>query len=116
MEIISVIFLIIGGLFFLLGGLGVLRMPDTFNRIQAGTKATTLGAFALLFGVLVYSIYAGYSSEWIFKIILIIVFIAISNPIGSSALAKATYRAYGKPDNIVQDDLEEFMGGPEDVN
>lgn len=45
MEIISYIFLTIGGLFFLLGGLGVLRMPDTFNRIQAGTKATTLGAF-----------------------------------------------------------------------
>lgn len=115
MEIISIIFLIIGGLFYLLGGLGVLRMPDTFNRIQAGTKATTLGAFALLFGVLLYSVSAGMSSEWIFKIILIIVFIAISNPIGSSALAKATYRANGAPDNVVQDDLEELMGGTEDV-
>ncbi len=51
MEIISYIFMIIGGLFYLLGGLGVLRMPDVFNRIQAGTKATTLGAFALLVGI-----------------------------------------------------------------
>ena len=116
MEIISIVFLIIGGLFYLLGGLGVLRMPDTFNRIQAGTKATTLGAFALLIGVLVYSISAGFTSEWIFKIILIIIFIVISNPIGSSALAKATYKAYGKPSNVVKDDLEELLGGTEDVN
>lgn len=116
MEIISVVFLVIGGLFYLLGGLGVLRMPDTFNRIQAGTKATTLGAFALLIGVMIYSISAGFSSDWIFKIILIIVFIAISNPIGSSVIAKATYRAFGKPDNVVQDDLEELLGGTEDVN
>ena len=116
MEIISVIFLVIGGLFYLLGGLGVLRMPDTFNRIQAGTKATTLGAFALLLGVLFYSISAGFTSEWIFKTLLIIVFIAISNPIGSSALAKATYRAHGAPDNVVQDDLAELMGGTKDVD
>lgn len=116
MEIVSIIFMVIGGLFYLLGGLGVLRMPDTFNRIQAGTKATTLGAFALLLGVLFYSISAGFTSEWIFKIALIIIFIVISNPIGSSALAKATYRAYGSPDNIVQDDLEELLGGTEDVN
>ena len=116
MGIVSVIFLVIGGLFYLLGGLGVLRMPDTFNRIQAGTKATTLGAFALLIGVLAFSISEGLSSEWIFKIILIIIFIVISNPIGSSALAKATYKAFGKPDNVVQDDLEELFGGAEDVN
>jgi multicomponent Na+:H+ antiporter subunit G len=116
MEIISVIFLVIGGLFYLLGGLGILRMPDTFNRIQAGTKATTLGAFALLLGVLFYSISAGLGSDWILKIMLIIVFIAISNPIGSSALAKATYIAYGKPNNVVQDDLEELLGGTKDVD
>ena len=114
MEIISIIFLIIGGLFYLLGGLGVLRMPDTFNRIQAGTKATTLGAFALLIGVLFYSISEGLTSEWIFKILLIIVFIAISNPIGSSVLAKAAYKANGQPDNLVHDDLKELFGGATD--
>lgn len=116
MEIISVVFLVIGGLFYLLGGLGVLRMPDTFNRIQAGTKATTLGAFALMLGVLFYSFAQGFSTEWLFKIVLIITFIAISNPIGSSALAKAAYKAFGKPDNVVQDDLEELFGGKDDVN
>ena len=108
MEIISYIFMIIGGLFYLLGGLGVLRMPDVFNRIQAGTKATTLGAFALLVGI-------GISHpEWLLKVALIIVFIAISNPIGSSVLAKAAYKANGQPDNLVHDDLKDLFGGATD--
>ncbi len=99
MEIISYIFLIIGGIFFFLGGLGVLRMPDTFNRIQAGTKATTLGAFSILVGI-------GFAHpSWIFKLILIIVFIAISNPIGSSVIARATYKSNNIPTNLVQDDM-----------
>ncbi|MBN2300313.1 MAG: monovalent cation/H(+) antiporter subunit G [Acholeplasmataceae bacterium] len=101
MEIVSYVFLIIGGIFFFLGGLGVLRMPDTFNRIQAGTKATTLGAFSVLIGI-------GFAHpDWAFKLILIIVFIAISNPIGSSVIARATYKSNNIPQNLVQDDMAE---------
>ncbi len=99
MTIVSYVFLVIGGLFFLLGGLGVLRMPDTFNRIQAGTKATTLGAFSILIGL------AFANPSWTLKIVLIIVFIIISNPIGSSAIAKASYKSKNIPTNLVQDDL-----------
>ncbi|XMB86399.1 monovalent cation/H(+) antiporter subunit G [Mycoplasmatota bacterium WC44] len=102
------IFLIIGASFYLLGGLGVLRMPDTFNRIQAGTKATTLGAFATLVGV-------GLSNPaWLPKVILIIILIALTNPIGSSSLAKAAYLSTKKPSNLVQDDLEELYKEGED--
>ena len=107
MTIASSVFLVIGGLFYFLGGLGILRMPDVFNRIQAGTKATTLGAFSILIGV-------GISHpEWMLKVVLIIIFIALSNPIGSSVLAKAAYKSGIKPDNLVQNDLEEFIGGGE---
>ena len=108
MEIVSYIFMIIGGLFYLLGGLGILRMPDTFNRIQAGTKATTLGAFSLLIGIGIAN------PDWLLKVFLIIIFIAISNPIGSSALAKATYKSCVLPSNLVQNDLKELLGGEED--
>lgn len=108
MEIVSNVFMILGAVFYLLGGLGVLRMPDTFDRIQAGTKASTLGAFALLIGVGIAN------PAWGFKIFLIILFIVISNPVGSSALAKATYACGCKPDNLVQDDLKELFGGDDD--
>ncbi len=106
MTIVSYIFLIIGGLFFLLGGLGVLRMPDTFNRIQAGTKATTLGAFSIMIGVAFGAAAVG-EWTWIPKLLIIIVFIVISNPVGSSAIAKATYQSKNIPDNLVQDDLKD---------
>ncbi len=105
MEIVSTVFLVIGGVFYLLGGLGILRMPDTFNRIQAGTKATTLGAFALLIGVGIAN------PEWFLKVAIIIIFIALGNPIGSSALAKATYKSGNIPSNLVQDDMKELHGG-----
>ena len=43
--------ILIGGAFLLLGGLGIYRMPDVYNRLQAGTKATTLGGMSLILGV-----------------------------------------------------------------
>jgi len=48
---------IAGGLFVagatlaLLAGVGVLRMPDVFTRMQASTKASTLGLGCLLVGL-----------------------------------------------------------------
>ena len=91
MSIAASIFMLIGGVFLAIGGFGVFRMPDVFNRIQAGTKATTLGAFSLILGV-------GLANPaWLVKIALIIVFIAVTNPVGSSALARAAHRAGIKP-------------------
>jgi len=101
MVITSYIFLIIGGLFYMLGGLGVLRMPDTFNRIQAGTKATTLGSFSIMIGIFFAE------PTWVLKVVVIIIFIAISNPIGSSVIARATHRSPHRPTNLVVDELKE---------
>ena len=91
MNTVSYILMILGGVFLAIGGFGVFRMPDVYNRIQAGTKATTLGAFALILGVGVAN------PGWLVKILLIIVFIAITNPVGSSTLARAAHRAGVKP-------------------
>jgi multicomponent Na+:H+ antiporter subunit G len=99
MIITSYILMIIGAVFLALGGFGVFRMPDVFNRIQAGTKATTLGAFALILGV-------GFAQpDWFLKIAIIIVFIAITNPVGSSTLARAAYKS-GVPATLLQKQKE----------
>ena len=42
MELFGEIITGIGVLFLLLGNFGILRLPDVYNRIQAGTKASTL--------------------------------------------------------------------------
>ena len=79
--------LFLGTLFLLLGGLGLYRMPDTFTRIQAGTKATTLGTLLALFGV------ALMMPAWAIKLFLIILFIMFTNPLSSQYLARAAHRA-----------------------
>lgn len=102
MSTVGYIFMIIGGIFYALGGFGIFRMPDVFNRIQAGTKATTLGTFSLLIGI-------GFANPtWFLKIILIIIFISLTNPIGSSVLSRAAYLSGVKPVNSDIDELAEI--------
>lgn len=48
---ISVVFIGIGVAFDFFGCLGLLRLPDVYNRLQAATKSVTLGTWSILFGV-----------------------------------------------------------------
>ncbi len=89
-EIIGGALIFIGSIFLFLGGLGILRMPDIYNRLQAGTKATTLGGMSLLLGVGFLKLEDDWT--WMLKIAIIIIFIAFSNPISSHALARAMYK------------------------
>ncbi len=84
-------FIVLGAIFLFLGGLGIVRMPDIYSRLQAGTKASTLGAMSLIFGV------GLLEPQWLVKSIVIIVFIGLSNPISSHALARGSYRHKIKP-------------------
>lgn len=87
MRIIADLFLLVGAAFCLLGAIGLLRMPDVYNRIQAGTKAVTLGALAFLIGV------ALLMPGWWPKLAVIAGFILLTNPIGSSTIARAIHLA-----------------------
>ena len=84
-EIIGNLFLIIGALFLFSAGLGVLRMPDTYNRIQTGTKATTLGTIMILVGI------ACLHPSWAWKLVILIFFVMLTNPVSSHALARAAH-------------------------
>jgi len=80
------VFLVIGALFLFLGSLGVLRMPDVYNRMQAGTKATTLGVLSILIGT------AFYQPMWIPKLIVMGLFLVFTAPISSHNLARAAHK------------------------
>ncbi len=86
-EVIGIVMIIIGAVFLFLGALGVIRMPDVYNRMQAGTKATTLGALSVIMGVGIYH------PAWIFKTGIISLFILLTNPVSSNALARASHNA-----------------------
>ena len=51
LTILGYVFISVGVVFLFLGALGIVRMPDIFTRIQAGTKASTLGAMGTIVGV-----------------------------------------------------------------
>ncbi len=85
LEIIGAILVLLGSIFLFLGALGLVRMPDLFNRIQAGTKASTLGTLLSLIGLLLIT------PEWWGKLILLMIFILITNPVSSHVLARAAH-------------------------
>jgi len=94
MEILKYIgagLIILGSIFLFLGALGIFRMPDLYNRLQAGTKASTLGAMSLILGV-------GFlQPEWLIKTFIIVVFIAVANPLSSHVIARSAYKNNLKP-------------------
>src|SRR6056297_2262130 len=99
------VLIIIGSIFLLLGSLGILRMPDLYNRIQAGTKATTLGAISSIIGV------GLVNPNWFFKTLIIAIFIVLTNPIGSHSIARSSYKSGLKPE--LQSEIDEYK--PENI-
>jgi len=91
MELLADIFLVIGCAFITIGSLGLLRMPDVYNRLQAGTKAATLGAMALLLGI------GLHHPDWWPKLLVIAGFVLFTNPVGSSTIARAARISGIKP-------------------
>ncbi len=91
MRLIADLFLLLGAAFLLLGALGLVRMPDVYNRIQAGTKAVTLGSVSFLLGV------AFLHPAWWAKVLCVGGFILFTSPVGSSTIARAVYLAGVRP-------------------
>jgi len=99
---IGLFLIVLGSIFLFLGGLGIYRMPDLYDRLQAGTKASTLGAMSLILGVGFLQMAqvmpdGSLQTNWLVKAIILVVFIALSNPISSHALARGAYKNGIKP-------------------
>ncbi|MGV6872721.1 monovalent cation/H(+) antiporter subunit G [Pseudochelatococcus sp. B33] len=85
-EILGSIVVLLGAVFLFSAGLGVLRMPDAFTRIQAGTKATTLGNLLVMLGLGIHN------PDWALKLLLVAGFVLMTNPVSSHALSRAAHR------------------------
>jgi len=80
--------LIVLGLFFdLFGAIGLVRLPDVYNRLQAATKCVTLGTCLVLAGVFVH---AGVSALGV-KALLCALFILLTSPVGAHAIARGAH-------------------------
>ncbi len=92
----------LGSIFSFLGGLGIYRMPDLYDRLQAGTKASTLGGMSLILGIGFLQMAqvmpdGSLQTNWFVKAFILVIFIALSNPISSHALARGAYKNGIKP-------------------
>lgn len=101
LDIITAILLILGAVFVLIAGLGVLRMPDIFLRLSATSKAGTLGVGLMLAATVLY-FDAGIAA----RALATIVFLLLTTPVAAHRIGRAAYLT-GAPlwEGTVQDEL-----------
>ena len=88
-EVTTWALLMAGSVFAVIGGIGLLRLPDLFSRMHAAGITDTLGAGLLLAGLMVH---AGFSLVT-FKLICVLFFMLVASPTSTHALAKAALAA-----------------------
>ena len=86
-EWVTAVLLLVGVTFMFLAAIGVVRMPDLFTRLQTTSKATTLGAGCVFFSVALHFADFGVA----FRVLLIISFFFLTNPVAAHMIARAAY-------------------------
>ncbi|NLE95113.1 MAG: cation:proton antiporter [Dehalococcoidia bacterium] len=112
----TITYVLIGiGLFFnLMAGVGLLRFPDVYTRLHAGTKCTTFGSIFLIGAVVLQAVAAWISGGWgspdsmlALRGVIALAAVLLTNPAGAHAIARAAHRSGVKPARAIVDDLEE---------
>ena len=103
-RIIIDVLMVIGLVFCVAGVKGLIKMPDTFSRMQASTCISTLGAIGVLLGALLYAIFVMGSAGTAVKIVVIALMIIVTNPIGAHSIAKGAYKAGIRPEKPMEVD------------
>jgi multicomponent Na+:H+ antiporter subunit G len=91
--ILSGVLICLGIFFMLVGSIGILKLQDFYTRTHAISKSDALGVMFVVVGLIVYE---GFTQNSL-KLLFIVVFIFLANPIGSHALARAAMRNGIKP-------------------
>jgi multicomponent Na+:H+ antiporter subunit G len=92
-ELLASAFLVSGAFFVLVGGIGVLRMPDLYTRMHAASVTETMGTLLLMIGLM---ILAGWSLPG-FKLFATLLFLLFTGPVAAYAVANTALIAGVKP-------------------
>ncbi|API90610.1 MULTISPECIES: monovalent cation/H(+) antiporter subunit G [Bacillota] len=95
LNLLVALFVLAGTFFILSASIGVVRFPDVYTKLHAATKASTLGIAFILIGAFTYlylehSIVSG-------KLLLAIVFIMLTAPVGAHMMGRAAHTSGVKP-------------------
>lgn len=88
-ELAAQILIAVGLAFDLFGCIGLVRLPDVYNRVQAATKCVTLGTCLILGGTALYGVTAAMG----IKALLCAVFILLTSPVAAHAIARGAYKS-----------------------
>ncbi len=91
---------LVGGLFMIVGAVGLIRLPDVFTRMHGSSVSDTLGGGLILIGLIVI---AGFSLIAV-KLAFLILFFGLMSPVSTHAIARAALHAGVKP--VLADDAE----------
>ena len=91
LDLLVIAFLLFGIFFMFVAAFGLIRLPDVYHRMHAATKGVTLGISGLIIAAALHHAQAPDANviNIITKVILVILFQFIANPVGSHLLAKA---------------------------
>ena len=92
-DILSAVLLLVGTLFTLIGGTGLLRLPDFFTRLHGASVTDTLGAGAILLGLALAAVW----SLLMGKILALLLIMALLSPSAAHALARAAIHGIRRP-------------------
>lgn len=85
--------LILAAVCVLIGGIGILRMPDLYSRMHASSLTDTMATLALFAGMM---LHGGFTLATL-KLAAIMLFLLLTGPTATYALANAAYRSGLKP-------------------
>ncbi len=102
-DILSWLLIICGSVFVVIGGIGMLRLPDFFTRLHAAGITDTAGAGLIMLGLL---LQAGIGLAG-FKLVLMILLIFVASPTASHALAKSALYDDLEPWRVKDEEIEQ---------
>ncbi len=116
LDIVSWVLLVTGSVFSMIGGLGLIRLPDVYTRMHGAGITDTMGAGLILAGLMVQGgfsqvtvklirlmVQGGFSQVTV-KLILILIFLLYTSPTSTYALANAAFHRGQKPQLGNKDD------------
>lgn len=91
MRIVIDLLIVFSIVFAFAGVIGILRMPDSFCRMQSSTNISTFGILGVILGGILYSAFVLGNGEMTVKLAVLGVFYLITTPISGHAIAKGAY-------------------------
>lgn len=101
LDVVAAVLIVAGCLLGLLGGIGVLRLPDVFGRMHAATKPPTLGLVLVAAG----AILRVDSVADVTFLVLVVGLQFLTAPVGAHLIGRSAYASGGQlaPDTVMDD-------------